>query len=201
MRKLDPVRHEEKRLEILTAARRCFERSGLKGASIADICKEAGISPGHLYHYFDSKDAIVATLSQAWLDKTRERFEQLSALDGGVAALLAEEIGRLAPSGPNSGVEIFFEMLAESARNPAMAEIIQAHSRGLRAILSDVLRKGQQRGEVDSNLDAEATAVAIIAMIDGLKAMPLRDRALDRRAALALLQQMLKDTLQPRFAL
>ncbi|QGM45122.1 TetR/AcrR family transcriptional regulator [Methylocystis heyeri] len=198
MRKLDPVRHEEKRLEILAAARRCFERSGLKGASISDICKEAGISPGHLYHYFDSKDAIVATLSQAWLARTRERFEQLSAPEGDVAALLAEEIGRLAPSGPNSGVEIVFEMLAESARNPAMAEVIQAHSRGLRAILADVLRKGQQRGAVDPGLDAEATAVVIIAIIDGLKAMPLRDPALDRGSAIGLLQQMVKDILDRR---
>jgi TetR/AcrR family transcriptional regulator, repressor for uid operon len=198
MRKLDPIRHEEKRQNILVAPRRCFERSGLKGASISDICKEAGISPGHLYHYFNSKDAIVATLSEAWLDRTRQRFEQLSALEDDVVTSLLDEIGRLTPSSPNSGTEIVFDMLAESARNPAMAEIIQAHSRGLRTMLADVLRKGQQRGAVDAGLDPEATAVVIIAMIDGLKAMPLRDPELDRGTAIVLLQQMLKDVLRRR---
>src|SRR5215467_9131451 len=59
MRRLDPVKHEEKRQEILAAAKACFARDGFLGISIADICQEAGISPGHLYHYFDSKDAIL----------------------------------------------------------------------------------------------------------------------------------------------
>ncbi len=55
MRKLDPVKHEEKRREILAAAGRCFARDGFRGASISQICAEAGISSGHLYHYFASK--------------------------------------------------------------------------------------------------------------------------------------------------
>ena len=42
MRKLDPVRHEQRRREILAAAGRCFARDGFRGASISDICAEAG---------------------------------------------------------------------------------------------------------------------------------------------------------------
>lgn len=197
MRKLDPVRHEEKRQEILAAASRCFERSGLKGASISDICKEAGISPGHLYHYFESKDAIIATLSEAWLDRTRQRFEELPAQESDVAALLVAEIGRLAPSGPNSGSALVFEMLAESARNPAMAQVVQAHSRSLRAILLKVLRHGQERGVIEPDLDAEATATVMMAMIDGLKALPLRDPKLDSQATAGFIQRMLGDVLKP----
>ena len=56
------LKHGEKRQEILGAAKRTFLRSGLRGASIAAICSEAGISPGHLYHYFDSKEAVFAAL-------------------------------------------------------------------------------------------------------------------------------------------
>ncbi|BBU63312.1 hypothetical protein MSC49_32470 [Methylosinus sp. C49] len=196
MRKLDPVRHEEKRQEILAAARRCFERSGLKGASISDICKEAGISPGHLYYYFDSKDAIVATMSEAWLGGVRSRFEQLSAKESDVATALMTEIGRLAPSGPNSGSELFFEMLSESARNPAMAEIVRAHSRSLRAILADVLSNGQRCGAVQPGLDVEAAATVMIAMIDGMKALSLRDPELDRRVVVNLMQRILEDVVR-----
>lgn len=192
MRKLDPIRHEEKRQEILAAANRCFERSGLKGASISDICKEAGISPGHLYYYFQSKDAIIATLSEAWLSRTRERFEGLSALEGNVAAALVVEIGRLAPSGPNSGTELVFEILAESTRNPAMGEIIQAHSRSLRAIIADVLRTGQKRGDVRADLDVEQAATVAVAVVDGLKALSLRAPQADRQPAAALFQNMLE---------
>lgn len=191
MRKLDPARHDQKRQEILSAARRCFERSGLKGASIAHICKEAGISPGHLYHYFKSKDAIVATLSEAWLDNISRRFEQLPIEEGGVVASLVEEISQLVPSGPNARSQLVFEMLAESTRNAGMAKLVQAHSRRLRSILANVLRQGQQRGAIDPALDPETTATIMIAMIDGLKALPLRDPEADRRAVADMLQQTL----------
>lgn len=192
MRKFDPVRHEEKRQEILAAANRCFEHSGLKGASISDICKEAGISPGHLYHYFASKDAIVATLSDAWLSRTRERFERVSSAQDDLVAALVAEIGGLAPTGPKSGSELVFEMLADSTRNPAMAEMVQAHSRDLRALIADVLREGQRRGDVRADLDADQVAMAAIAIVDGLKALSLRDPDADREHSAGLLRQMLE---------
>ncbi|EFG4742194.1 helix-turn-helix transcriptional regulator, partial [Escherichia coli] len=56
VRKRVPEQHEGRRQEILAAAHRCFLRHGLQGASISMICKEAAMSPGHLYHYFPSKD-------------------------------------------------------------------------------------------------------------------------------------------------
>ena len=64
MRKVDPVKHGGKRAEILAAAERCFGRSGFYRATIAQICDEAAISPGHLYHYFASKEAIIAAINQ-----------------------------------------------------------------------------------------------------------------------------------------
>jgi TetR/AcrR family transcriptional repressor of uid operon len=48
VRTIDPAKHEEKRAEILEAAERCFARGGFHGATIAQICAEAKISPGHL---------------------------------------------------------------------------------------------------------------------------------------------------------
>ena len=49
VRKRVPEQHEGRRQEILAAAHRCFLRHGLQGASISMICKEAAMSPGHLY--------------------------------------------------------------------------------------------------------------------------------------------------------
>ena len=58
MRKVDQAKYDEKRQQILKAAEGCFRRDGLRGASIDDICTAAHMSPGHLYHYFDSKEAL-----------------------------------------------------------------------------------------------------------------------------------------------
>src|ERR1700736_5705760 len=77
MRKIDPVKHEEKRQEILEAAGRCFARKGFQGATISDICSEAKISPGHLYHYFASKEAIVSAMAEARITQVGARFEHV----------------------------------------------------------------------------------------------------------------------------
>lgn len=74
VRKVVPEQHEGKRQEILAAAHRCFLRNGLQGASISMICKEAGMSPGHLYHYFPSKEAIIEQMADDYLAQLHGHF-------------------------------------------------------------------------------------------------------------------------------
>ena len=90
MRKVDPVKYDEKRREILEAAGRCFVRDGFHGTSTSAICAEAGISPGHLYHYFASKEAIIEAMAVANLGRAAERFSQLAESSNVVTALLSE---------------------------------------------------------------------------------------------------------------
>src|SRR6202035_3856468 len=95
MRKIDPGKHEEKRQEILEAAGRCFARRGFQGATISDICTEANISPGHLYHYFAGKEAIIAGMAEARLAFAAERFNRVAEGPDLIAALVAEiELGK-----------------------------------------------------------------------------------------------------------
>ena len=60
MRRANAQLQSDRRAEILAAAQRCFVRSGFHGASMQDICAEAGMSPGNLYRYFPSKEALMA---------------------------------------------------------------------------------------------------------------------------------------------
>ncbi len=54
---------DERRRQILAAARICFARAGFHGASMGQICAEAQMSPGALYRYFPSKDAIIEAIA------------------------------------------------------------------------------------------------------------------------------------------
>src|ERR1700712_460336 len=127
MRTLDPVKHDEKRQEILAAATRCIGRDGFRGASTADICKEAGISPGHLYHYFPSKEAILNELAAAGLEKIAARFAEMMQGDDAVGALIAQ-IGRQKDNKQDpqhrAMSRMMLEMLVEAGRNPAIAKIM-----------------------------------------------------------------------------
>ena len=177
MRKIDPVKHEQRRQEIIQAALRCFVRDGFHGASTTDICVEARMSPGHLYHYFPSKEAIVEALVQESLTHAASRFAAILASPDVIEALLVE-IENASLHRPEAQM-LSTEALAEACRNPVFARIVHAHARAMRALLVDFLTRAQRHGDVDPDLDPEATANILFVIIDGARALPIRDPAVD----------------------
>src|SRR5215212_5331188 len=49
---------EDRREQILDAALRAFARKGFARTTNKDIAREAGITPGLIYHYFESKEGL-----------------------------------------------------------------------------------------------------------------------------------------------
>ena len=50
---------EDRREQIIDAAMHVFAQKGFVRATNKDIAREAGITPGLIYHYFDSKEALL----------------------------------------------------------------------------------------------------------------------------------------------
>ena len=48
--------------KILTAALELFAQRGFHPTSVSDIAKQAGVSKGLLYNYFESKDEVLVTI-------------------------------------------------------------------------------------------------------------------------------------------
>ena len=196
MRTLNPVKHEEKRQEILNAARRCFARDGLRGASISSICTEAGISSGHLYHYFASKEAILGAIAHMVLEAATEQFGRTVESPDALATLISD--AQQAKLREDQGGHILvLDMLAEAGRNPALAKVLQDHSRGMQQLLADFLREGQAQGRIDPSFDARMAAAVLIGVIDGSKVMAVRDPSLDRTKAIELLRTLIARFLTP----
>lgn len=199
MRTLDPVKHEEKRGEILLAAWRCMARNGFRGTSTADVCKEAGISPGHLYHYFDSKEAIVTALTERGLQKAEKYFSDTMQKPNALAAMVSD-LDRH-KTGKNDDYRAFsllvLEMLVEAARNPAVAKIVRANTRKIKSLLVDFLKTGQNRGQIDPNLNADAAATVMLTVMDGMKITAIRDPKADTAKYIAYLQILISRFLSP----
>jgi AcrR family transcriptional regulator len=156
----------------LEAAGRCFVRDGFRGASISDICSEAKISPGHLYHYFASKEAIVSAMAEARVTQVAARFERSMQSSNPIGSFCAELESFKAK---HSHASLVFDLLAEAERNPAIADILRERERALRPLLAAILGKAQERGQIDRSLDADLAGAVMLGVIDGAKAMMIRD--------------------------
>ncbi|MDQ0390221.1 TetR/AcrR family transcriptional regulator [Labrys monachus] len=59
---VEPVVDNAKRRQILDGARTVFLLHGFEGASMNDIAREAGVSKGTLYVYFESKERLFSVI-------------------------------------------------------------------------------------------------------------------------------------------
>lgn len=183
MRTIDPVKHEERRRQILEVAERCFARDGFRGASISDVCQEAKISPGHLYHYFPSKEAIVRAITENSLEYATERLariiEKADPIDAFVAALESAELKQF-----HNRQLLVLDMLTEAGRNPAIADVLQERSRAMRSLFASFLRTAQKGGQVDPSLDPDLAAAVLQGIFDSMTTMAIRDPAIDKAGSL-----------------
>lgn len=53
---------EDRREQIIDAAMRVFAQKGFTRATNKDIAREAGITPGLIYYYFESKEAVLKAI-------------------------------------------------------------------------------------------------------------------------------------------
>jgi len=86
-RKVDPAKREA----ILEAGRKIFLRDGYATAKMSDIAGQAGVAPGTLYLYFDSKEALAAAIGEDFFARLSKGFSKvLEKLDkpNGVANLV-----------------------------------------------------------------------------------------------------------------
>src|SRR5262245_40812217 len=67
-----------KRRQIMEGARTVFLAQGFDCTSMGEIARQAGVSKGTLYVYFDSKEALFETIFE---EESRSQAEQVFALD------------------------------------------------------------------------------------------------------------------------
>ena len=84
-------RKEDRPAEILIAALRLFSDKGFALTKLNDVAKEAGVSKGTLYLYFDGKEALFkAVINEFVLPQIAEAEEQAEQYSGSISDLMIE---------------------------------------------------------------------------------------------------------------
>lgn len=182
-------RQSDRRTEILDAAERCFARAGFHRASMQDICGEAAMSPGNLYRYFPSKEALIAGICErnraeavasfAMVDSAPDFFE-------GLAGLARHHL----VDRTDAEVGLCAEIMAESRRHPDIAKLYQGIEHDIKDRIAAMLRNAAARGEIRDDLDIDAAATVLMVLGDGMSWRRSVDPAFDAEGALPLILQM-----------
>jgi len=191
MPKLKPATQRARREHILDAAEVCFARAGFHRTTMQDICKEALISPGALYVYFNSKEDLIAGISErnradavasfALVDQSPDFFEGLTGL---ARNHLVDRT--------DAEVALCAEIMAESRRNPEIARLFHDIEGDIKDRLAVMLRHAIERGEVRADLDVEAAVTALMVLGDGMSWRRSVEPGFDPERVLPLIMRMVR---------
>lgn len=83
--------HNDGKVKIIEAARAVIIEHGIQGATIRGIAEQAGVSTGAIYHYYDSKEAILYDVMDVGLSEIK-RIATISAESEKKVNEIAQEI-------------------------------------------------------------------------------------------------------------
>jgi TetR/AcrR family transcriptional regulator len=162
---------EARRQVVLDTACRVFSKSSYRGATTAEIAREAGISEPILYRHFGSKrDLYLACLDVAWRAFRGIAEEAIAADPDSCLGAIGDAY--MAKQARIRMVDLWIQALTEASEDRVIAAALRRQVREVHDFLADVIRDGQARGVIVADRDpvAEAwifVAAGLLATMDG----------------------------------
>ena len=168
-----------RRQQILDAACDCVRRAGFHGASMAEIAHAAGLSVGQIYRYFENKEAIIAAIVAQDLAEMRARFAELTESGEPIAQTVIDRCAEaLDKNFEPDRVALILEVMAEAARNPQVAAIVQDADAVERQLVLRVLDQARSLGCGAAELAARGEVLSMI--FDGMLTRAVNNPKADR---------------------
>jgi AcrR family transcriptional regulator len=182
MPKVSEQHTEARKQQIIDAAYRCFARKGFHQATMRDIYEEAKLSPGAVYHYFNSKDEIIQASfdfdyqrSLDLFNAARESGDPLTAISD-LFDFLARGLQEAAALGAS---RVNVQGWGEALVNPALHETIQRVLNNYLDALTHIFRRAQELGQVDASLDPASVGRMMLSLYYGLELQKALDPEVD----------------------
>lgn len=160
-----------RRQQIIDAAYRCFARKGFHQTTMRDIYAEAGLSPGAIYHYFESKEEIIEASFIFDHQRSLPVFEQaiddpdpLVAL-GHLIDFFYAGLESAAKLGAN---RVNIQGWGEALVNPRLLGPLQKSFDDYKELLARLIKRAQAVGTIDPAIDPKAVGEVILSSYLGL---------------------------------
>ena len=158
--RLDHVR----KAQILTAAAAVLSERGYANARVVDIAKAAGTSPAAILYWFDGKHGLLAEAlalrELEFHDRYTVRIERAATASEQLRILIEAMLHHY-------DWGLWMELCVLALRDRSAAAERDRMDRRWRAMLRNVIRDGQQRGEFLGS-DADETMFVLAALLDGM---------------------------------
>ena len=161
-----------RRQQILDAAVACFARRGFHESTMLDICREAELSPGAIYRYFVSKDAIIEAScsdAQETISSLFDSVDPTGIAINNIGKLIDRFFGALTEPTALINTRFAIQLWAEALRSPRIATIILPVINSFRSGIESIIAEGKQQGSINADADATGFARLLQAAYEGIR--------------------------------
>lgn len=151
-------RTEKKRRKIREAALALFATYGVEKVSIAEIAKEANVSPVTIYNYFGSKDELLQNVMVEFMNESMEKCEQV--LEENIS--FPEKMEKIIFDGNEIVKGLHTDFIRSNMNNPLIREFMdEFYQKKTLPFLMKMIEQGQKEGNVDPNISSNAILIYI----------------------------------------
>ncbi|MDG4859695.1 TetR/AcrR family transcriptional regulator [Streptomyces sp. T-3] len=187
------VDHQARRIQVADAVQQLITEQGLDRVTVARTAEAAGVSVGHVQHYFSTKDEMLLFTHERVVQKILERvsaLEERSRLERlPIRDVVVDGLAEWLPVDParRSAYRVTLAFVGRTVDNPRLARAHAETGRRIRSMLATAVHNGKECGEVPDDSDPETAALELHSLVEGL-ALQLGSDPDDAasRAALAL---------------
>ncbi|HHW06433.1 MAG TPA: TetR/AcrR family transcriptional regulator [Clostridia bacterium] len=161
-----PIKKGEKYLQILEAAVKEFAENGYHKTQVSRIAKEAGVADGTIYLYFESKeDILISLFTEKMGDFVAALRNKLEASKGFCEQLKTLVYHHLEMLGANPAQAMVTQIELRQI-DPKINQGISAPLKSYFNVIEEVIRLGQQEGQVSKDLDVRLARKLVFGAID-----------------------------------
>jgi AcrR family transcriptional regulator len=170
MPKVSEQYRDARREQILSAARRVFQRNGFHATSMQDLFAEAKLSSGAVYRYFRGKDDMILAIAQ---DSIRDVITMMSSVarernGTSIGEAMAAGVTLVQVKDAEDGLAgLAVQVWGEALRNARLREAFAAMLTELKAEVVEVIRHDQRAGRLPASPAPEALASVLVAILPG----------------------------------
>jgi AcrR family transcriptional regulator len=172
---------EQRRSEILEAARAVVLERGLSNTRVADVADALGVSTGLIHYHFASKDDLLAETLRHAADTDIHRLEKSVASSADPIERLDRVLREYLPSRGDQTWLLWIDMWSAGLRNPVLRDISEELDEAWVRVLQGVLEAGVD-AEIFTCADPRASAWRLSSLLDGLGLQVVVHRKTMRRS-------------------
>ncbi|QAV24807.1 TetR/AcrR family transcriptional regulator [Proteus hauseri] len=195
MSKAITEKQKTKMRHIVDAAIRCFAVKGFHSTSTAEICREANMSPGNVFHYFPTKNAIIEAIALEDAGVFDDMFCRYEKLEDSIQAIIGLMLEIIELYNHTEYARISIEIFAEASRNATIHQIFIENEQKNKQRLISIIEKGIRKGQIDFLLKPEKIATWLLVIADGSMGRNVVDPQFNEVDYRSMLEMMLRKML------